>query len=201
MQEVLFDYIHAYCFGGINGGFNDCSLSYNILGTKYHIRKAITQQTIKDFIKIHYHPSRMILVAAGGVDHDDVVEYANKCFTRTDPYVGPGTPTFDREAIVTDSEKDVFKQFWGKDTQFHSCEMRDHQPTNNTVAGCLAYPTTGWSHADSTAMLIVSQIIGMSRVFRNMFLLICLYINRSIRSWSRWLSVFYLRIHRSFTSN
>ena len=143
----------------------------------------------------------MILVAAGGVDHDDVVEYANKCFTRTDPYVGPGTPTFDREAIVTDSEKDVFKQFWGKDTQFHSCEMRDHQPTNNTVAGCLAYPTTGWSHADSTAMLIVSQIIGMSRVFRNMFLLICLYINRSIRSWSRWLSVFYLRIHRSFTSN
>ena len=38
--------------------------------------------------------------------------------------------------------------------------MRHHQPDNNTVAGCLAYPTTGWSHADSTAMLIVSQIIG-----------------------------------------
>ena len=77
VQEVLFDYIHAYCFGGRNGEFKNSSLSYNILGTKHHIKKAITQQTIKDFIKMHYHPSRMILVAAGGVDHDEVRDLQN----------------------------------------------------------------------------------------------------------------------------
>jgi len=159
VQEVLFDYIHAYCFGGLTGDFKGSSLSYNILGTKSHIKKAITQETIKDFIKIHYHPSRMILVAAGGVDHDQVVNWAEQYFYRSDPYIGPGTPTFEREAVVTD--KDVFDGFWGQETKFHSCEMRHHQPDNQTVAGCIAYPTTGWSHSDSTAMLIVSQIIGV----------------------------------------
>ena len=46
-QEVIFDYIHAFCFGGIEGKYLDSSLSYNILGSKYHISKLITQEKIK----------------------------------------------------------------------------------------------------------------------------------------------------------
>ena len=37
---------------------------------------------IKDFINVHYHPSRMVLVATGAVDHDQVVALAKDCFTR-----------------------------------------------------------------------------------------------------------------------
>ena len=54
--------------------FKNSSLSYNILGTKRHIAKLITQRMIKDFIRVHYHPSRMVLVATGGVDHEEVAK-------------------------------------------------------------------------------------------------------------------------------
>ena len=74
VQELLFDYIHAYCYGGLDGMFKKSSLSYNILGTKRHIAKLITQRMIKDFIRVHYHPSRMVLVATGGVDHEEVAK-------------------------------------------------------------------------------------------------------------------------------
>ena len=80
VQELLFDYIHAYCYGGLDGMFKNSSLSYNILGTKRHIAKLITQRMIKDFIRVHYHPSRMVLVATGGVDHEEVVKILVKYF-------------------------------------------------------------------------------------------------------------------------
>ena len=61
--------------------------------------KLITQQMIRDFVHIHYHPSRMVLVVTGAVeDHDNIVKMAEQYFTRSDSYVGPGTPTFPRNA-------------------------------------------------------------------------------------------------------
>ena len=54
---------------------------------------------IRDFVHIHYHPSRMVLVVTGAVeDHDNIVKMAEQYFTRSDSYVGPGTPTFPRNA-------------------------------------------------------------------------------------------------------
>jgi len=158
-QEVIFDYIHAFCFGGIEGKYLDSSLSYNILGSKYHISKLITQEKIKDFINIHYHPSRMILVATGGVDHDHVVALANKYFTRNDKYIGPGTPTFERDVPKLDN--DIYANFW-KATEFQSCEIRQsYNQGHSTVSGSIVFPTYGWSHSDSMTMMLVSQIIGI----------------------------------------
>ena len=63
----------------------------------------------------------MILVATGGVDHDHVVALAKKYFTRSDKYIGPGTPTFERDVPKLDN--DVYANFW-KATEFQSCEIR-----------------------------------------------------------------------------
>ena len=63
----------------------------------------------------------MILVATGGVDHDHVVALANKYFTRNDKYIGPGTPTFERDVPKLDN--DIYANFW-KATEFQSCEIR-----------------------------------------------------------------------------
>ena len=63
----------------------------------------------------------MILVATGGVDHDHVVALAKKYFTRSDKYIGPGTPTFERDVPKLDN--DVYADFW-KTTEFQSCEIR-----------------------------------------------------------------------------
>ena len=38
-QETIFDFIHAFCYGGLDGKYTQSSLSYNILGTRHHIRK------------------------------------------------------------------------------------------------------------------------------------------------------------------
>ena len=157
-QEVIFDFIHAFCYGGIDGKFGQSSLSYNILGTRHHISKLITQQMIKDFIHVHYHPSRMVLVATGAVaDHEEIVELAKQYFTRSDSYVGPGTPTFERQARPL--KNDPYLDFWGE-TKFNPCEIRYHFVGADTVSGSIVFPTVGWSHSDSLTMMLVSQMIG-----------------------------------------
>ena len=44
-QEVIFDYIHAYCYGGLDGKYLDNSLSYNILG--------LSSKFFSNFFKLH----------------------------------------------------------------------------------------------------------------------------------------------------
>jgi len=100
----------------------------------------------------------MILVATGGVDHDHVVALANKYFTRNDKYIGPGTPTFERDVPKLDN--DIYANFW-KATEFQSCEIRQsYNQGHSTVSGSIVFPTYGWSHSDSMTMMLVSQIIG-----------------------------------------
>ena len=99
---------------------------------------------IKDFINVHYHPSRMVLVATGAVDHDQVVELAKDCFTRRDVYRGPGTPTFERNAFPLPD--DPYDNFWGEST-FYPCEIRQNFAGSDTVSGSIVFLTVGWSHS------------------------------------------------------
>ena len=63
------------------------------------LSRLITQKMLRDFIHVHYHPSRMVLVVTGAVEnHDNIVKMAEQYFTRSDSYIGPGTPTFPRNA-------------------------------------------------------------------------------------------------------
>ena len=114
---------------------------------------------LEEFIKKHYHPSRMVLVAAGGMDHEHVVELANKSFTRDDKYKGPGTPTFDRDNDFSEEMLPEYENFW-KPVNFHSCEIRENYPSVGTVCGTVCFPTVGWSHKDSMTMMVLSQMIG-----------------------------------------
>ena len=64
--------------------------------------RLISQKMLRDFIHVHYHPSRMVLVVTGAVEnHDNIVKMAEQYFTRSDSYTGPGTPTFPRNAKFT----------------------------------------------------------------------------------------------------
>lgn len=71
-QEMVFDHLHATAF---QGG----SLSQTILGPEENIQK-ITSQDLKAFVKEHYTGPRMVLAAAGGVHHDELVKLAEKAF-------------------------------------------------------------------------------------------------------------------------
>jgi len=71
-QEVVFDHLNGTAFQGN-------SLSQTILGPVENI-KSIKQEHLKAFIKEHYTAPRMVLAAAGGIDHAELVKLAEQAF-------------------------------------------------------------------------------------------------------------------------
>jgi len=71
-EEVVFDHLHAIAFP--NSG-----LGMTILGPNENI-KTITRDDLMRYIEENYTAERMVLAAAGGVDHDALVELAKGYF-------------------------------------------------------------------------------------------------------------------------
>ena len=61
-EETVYDYLHEIAFRGTPLGFP-------ILGPA-KVVNTIKRQEIADFVKTHYITDRMVLAAAGGVDHE-----------------------------------------------------------------------------------------------------------------------------------
>lgn len=74
MEEVVMDYLHSVAFQGT-------PLARTILGSQENIR-SITKKDIDDYISRNYAASRMVLAAAGDVDHDTLVSLAEKSFSK-----------------------------------------------------------------------------------------------------------------------
>ena len=68
--------------------FGDGPLGRPILGTQESL-EALTGQGIRSFYRRHYIAPRMVVAAAGAVDHDDVVEQVRAAFKGSDD---PGEP-------------------------------------------------------------------------------------------------------------
>lgn len=70
-EEVVLDHLHATAFQGH-------SLGYSILGPLENI-KTITKKDLRDYIDKNYTAPRIVLAAAGGIEHEAVVDIAEKC--------------------------------------------------------------------------------------------------------------------------
>lgn len=73
IEEVLFDNLHATAFQG-------SSLGYTILGPKENIQK-ISRQQMVNYRSAYYTAPRMVLVGAGNVDHQQLVNLGEKYFS------------------------------------------------------------------------------------------------------------------------
>lgn len=51
----------------------------------------MTRQQLVDFLQTHYKPPRMVLVGAGGVNHEKLVQLAEKHFGKVDSKYSSGT--------------------------------------------------------------------------------------------------------------
>lgn len=69
-EEVVLDHLHATAFQGH-------SLGYSILGPLENI-KTITKKDLRDYIDKNYTAPRIVLAAAGGIEHEAVVDIAEK---------------------------------------------------------------------------------------------------------------------------
>jgi len=135
-QEVVFDYLHATAYQGTPLGFTILGPSENIQG--------IQRQDLVKYIKEHYHPSRMVLAAAGGVDHDKLVNLAKEFFS-TEEAAAP------REEIPLVGHQPC---------HFTGSEIRHWNMDMPHVHVAIAIESVGWQHHDTIPLMIANQIIG-----------------------------------------
>lgn len=71
-DDIVFDWTQEL-------SYPDQALGRAILGTRERV-KSFERAAFQDYIKTHYTPKRMVLVAAGAVDHDAIVKQAENLF-------------------------------------------------------------------------------------------------------------------------
>jgi processing peptidase subunit beta len=71
-EEVVFDHLHATAYQG-------SSLGLTILGNDENIKR-LQRKDLTDYIGTNYTTDRMVLVGAGGVDHDALCKLGESAF-------------------------------------------------------------------------------------------------------------------------
>ncbi|KAJ3326751.1 55 kDa erythrocyte membrane protein [Blyttiomyces sp. JEL0837] len=130
-EEVVFDHLHA-------SAFRDNALGRTILGPKENI-KSITRADLVNYIESNYTPDRMVLVAAGGVEHDALVKLAESHFGSLKP--------------AATKPKLVKPTFVGSDVR---ARFDDH-PTAHIA---LAVEGASWTSPDYWPLLVAQSIVG-----------------------------------------
>ncbi|KAK4097947.1 hypothetical protein N658DRAFT_499935 [Parathielavia hyrcaniae] len=136
LEEVVFDHLHATAYASQ-------PLGRTILGPRENIRD-ITRTELVNYIKTNYTADRMVLVGAGGVPHQQLVEMADKYFSKL-PSKGPETSAY----LLSKKKPD----FIGSDVRYRD----DTIPTANIA---IAVEGVSWSDPDYFTALVAQAIVG-----------------------------------------
>lgn len=132
-EEAIFDYLHSAAFQGT-------SLGRPILGSVENV-KSITRNDLIDYVNTYYTPPHMVIAAAGGVKHEEVVAQAEKLFSK----IPAGTTHANIREVHTD--------FVGSEIKIRN----DDHPTAHVAIGVEG---VGWTHPDHFTMLVLQVLIG-----------------------------------------
>jgi len=133
LQEVVFDHLHATAYQGT-------PLGRTILGPTENI-KSITAKDLRDYINTHYKAPRMVLAAAGGVNHDELVKLAEQHFG----------------GLKSDSNTEVQSL---QPCRFTGSEIRIRDDDIRLAHIAMCVEGTSWSDADTIPLMVASTIIG-----------------------------------------
>eukprot|EP01126_Amoeba_proteus_P031278 TRINITY_DN3072_c0_g1_i19.p1 TRINITY_DN3072_c0_g1~~TRINITY_DN3072_c0_g1_i19.p1 ORF type:complete len:386 (+),score=78.36 TRINITY_DN3072_c0_g1_i19:339-1496(+) len=136
VEEVLYDYLHTVAYSGT-------SLSLTILGQRDHIMQ-IQRQDLINYISTYYTGPRMVLVGAGAVDHEELVELADKHFSGLSPHLSPD-PYSHLESIP-------FSPGMILNPELHAGRNKVHLG--------ICFESVGWSHPDYFVFVIIQRILG-----------------------------------------
>ena len=140
-EEVVFDHLHSVAFSGH-------PLGRTILGPKKSIM-SIKREDLTSYIKTNYTADRMVLVGAGGVDHDGLVELGRKHFGALPTSANP----LKLGANVPGPAKRTRSPFTGS-------EVRIRDDTMSTLHCAMAVEGVSWSSPDFYPMLVMQSIFG-----------------------------------------
>jgi len=130
-EELVLDYLHACAYQGT-------SLGYTILGPEENI-KSISKSDLQNYIDSNYVASRMVLVGAGGVNHEELVEQAEKHFGSL-PTVGTATP-------------ELGCRFTGSD-------IRARDDTEPLAHIAIAVEGVDWNDPDYFPLMCANTVVG-----------------------------------------
>lgn len=133
LQEVVFDHMHAAAYHGT-------PLARTILGPTENI-KSIKRDDLVEYVQDHYKAPRMVLAGAGGVDHQQLVDLAQKHF-------GDVGTDYPREIPTVTTCR-----FTGSDLRYRD----DSMPF---VYAALAVEGVGWQHPDNIPLMVANTLIG-----------------------------------------
>ncbi|CAK1544454.1 unnamed protein product [Leptosia nina] len=132
LQEVVFDHLHATAFQGT-------PLGQTILGPTKNIKK-ISKADLQQYIKTHYQPARIVLSGAGGVEHNKLVDLANK-------HLGSLKNT------ALDVPQITPCRYTGSEIK-----VRDDSMPLAHIA--IAVEGAGWTDADNIPLMVANTLIG-----------------------------------------
>lgn len=133
LQEVVFDHLHSTAYQGT-------PLGNTILGPTKNI-KSISRQDLKDYIETHYTTPRIVLSAAGGVKHDDLVKLAEK-------ELGKLKSSYDKKAPALSP------------CRFTGSEVRVRDDTLPLAHIAIAVEGCGWTDQDNVPLMVANTLIG-----------------------------------------
>lgn len=135
VEEVVFDHLHATAYQGH-------PLGCTILGPRENIL-SIKHEHLISYINENYTADRMVLVGAGGVSHEQLVELAEKYFSNL-----PVSPN----PLDIGSSR-------GSAPKFTGSEVRIRDDTSPTANIAIAVEGVSWKHPDYWVMLVMQAIV------------------------------------------
>jgi len=133
LQEVAFDYLHSTAFQGT-------PLSRTILGPTENI-ETISRDNLVEYITNHYVGPRMVLAAAGGIDHQQLSDLAEKYFGKLPGSFGSHLPP------------SIPSRYTGSDMRLRD----DGMPLAHVAVAVEGLP---WDDSDNIALMVANAAIG-----------------------------------------
>ncbi|TEY67263.1 hypothetical protein BOTCAL_0128g00240 [Botryotinia calthae] len=139
LEEVVFDHLHATAFQGQ-------PLGRTILGPAQNIQ-SIQREDLTNYIKTNYTADRMVLVGAGGVPHQQLVELAEKHFAGL-----ASQPHSSAALAIANAQK--------QKPEFIGSEVRVRDDTIPTANIAIAVEGVSWKDDDYFTALVTQAIVG-----------------------------------------
>lgn len=133
-EELILDLLHA-------AAYRDGGLGRTILGPEKNIR-SITRSDLEAYIQTHYTAPRMVVAAAGALEHKDIVDLSGTYFSKQ----------------PRESQTDFAVDF--DSARFTPTEMRVFESTEPLAHVCVAYAGANWTSEFSMPLMVLQTMIG-----------------------------------------
>ncbi|KAM8930907.1 cytochrome b-c1 complex subunit 1, mitochondrial [Pelodytes ibericus] len=134
LQEVTLDYLHSVAYQGT-------PLGLPVVGPTSNI-KTLKRADLVEYVNSHFKAPRMVLAAAGGINHKELCDLAQRHFAGL-------SYTYENDAVPVLAP-----------CRFTGSEVRARDDGLPLAHVALAVHGPGWNSADNIPLLIANSIIG-----------------------------------------